>query len=158
MEFGYQTKLDLQKNWIKQNLTFDFLTHSNERLWLVGRMFSVVSTHVVVLRTVILLFDFNIPKLQNTLLKGWLISYFLFFPHIEQLEKSAMTTQEDKENIQSLEGNDWITLNLSYLSMVIASFIHVINQQWNYIFLDRLITKQWSMPILPPGPGCSKGR
>ena len=33
--------------------------------------------------------------------------------------------------------------------MVIAPFIHVINQQWNYIFLDRLTTKQKSMLILP---------
>ena len=31
--------------------------------------------------------------------------FFFSFPHIEQLEKSATTTQEDKEKIQSLEGN-----------------------------------------------------
>ena len=80
----------------------DFLTQSNERFWLVGRMFSVVSKHVVVLQTIILLFHLDLAKLQNTLLKGWLI---VSFPHIEQLEKSATTTQEDKEKIQSLEGN-----------------------------------------------------
>ena len=70
-------------------------------------MFSVVSKHVVVLQTIILLFQLDVAKLQNTLLKGWLIVSFLFFsfPHIEQLEKSATTTQEDKEKIQSLEGN-----------------------------------------------------
>lgn len=68
-------------------------------------MFSVVSKHVVVLQTVMLLFHFDLPKLQNTLLKGQLIIYFLSFAHIEQLEKSATTTQEDKEKIQSLEGN-----------------------------------------------------
>ena len=94
-----------RKNWIEQNLVFDFLTQSSERFWLVGRMFSVVSKHVVVLQTLTLLFHFDLPKLQNTLLKGWLIIYFLSFAHIEQLEKSAMTTQEDKEKIQSLEGN-----------------------------------------------------
>ena len=68
-------------------------------------MFSVVSRHLVVLKTWKPLFHFLFPKLQNSFLKGWLVISFFFFPHIEQLEKSATTTQEDKEKIQSLEGN-----------------------------------------------------
>lgn len=91
-----------KENWIEQNLMFDFLTQSNKRLWLVGRMFSCSGFANCNA-------SLSFPSSQVTKQSSKsLTHHFIFsFPHIEQLEKSAMTTQEDKEKIQSLEGNKW---------------------------------------------------